>query len=359
MGAVTANRLLVVALGVAAGGLSCWALAQLIAFYPFSVDLEIPLRAAERWMRGEPPYVASAFEVRGGPDLPFLYPPFVLPIYAALSFLPRLVLQWAWFAICVAAGAFVGRRFGVAPGFAVLVLIWPPFAEAILGGNVQVVLTAAFVALFWRGGKPLDPADPGRLALVVGGLASVIAAIKVSQFVAWVHVLRWRPRAALLGLALAAALSALLLPIVGPETWLDWLGQAGRASDPGWSAIGAPLSTYVGRPLGLAITAATAVIALVLPRRHAGAWLGILLIVGAPSLHMFQLLFLLPAMLLVRREITFIAAMLVATYLSHAIWIAVAMVGWSLAASARWPALAHRGPMGGLIESRSAASESA
>ena len=32
-----------------------WALWQLVTGYPIGVDLEIPLRAAERWLRGEDP----------------------------------------------------------------------------------------------------------------------------------------------------------------------------------------------------------------------------------------------------------------------------------------------------------------
>ena len=39
-----------------------WALWQLLTSYPLGVDLEIPLRAAERWLAGEDPYPPGAFE---------------------------------------------------------------------------------------------------------------------------------------------------------------------------------------------------------------------------------------------------------------------------------------------------------
>ena len=81
----------------------------------------------------------------------------------------------------------------------------------------------------------------------------------------------------------------------------------------------------------------------VVPPRRASAWIGILALVGAPSLHMFGLLFLLPAMRLVRREIGLVAAILVATYMASFIWVAIVLVAWSLAAMDRWPsALAAR-----------------
>jgi hypothetical protein len=78
------------------------------------------------------------------------------------------------------------------------------------------------------------------------------------------------------------------------------------------------------------------------PPRQASAWIGILTLIGAPSLHMFALLFLLPAMLLIRREIALVAAIFVASYLATWIWIAIVMVAWALAAKERWPALAAR-----------------
>ena len=52
---------------------------------------------------------------------------------------------------------------------------------------------------------------------------------------------------------------------------------------------------------------------------------------------MFTLLFLLPAMLLIRREIALVAAILIATFVASYIWVAIVLVAWSLAAMDRWP----------------------
>ena len=85
------------------------------------------------------------------------------------------------------------------------------------------------------------------------------------------------------------------------------------------------------------MTVLSVVAVFVVPPRRASAWIGILALVGAPSLHMFTLLFLLPAMLLIRREIALVAAILVASFVASYIWVAIVMVAWSVAAMDRWP----------------------
>ena len=320
-------------------------LRRLLAGYPIGVDLEIPLRAAERWLAGGDPYPASAFSAPSGPDLPFLYPPFVLPLVAPLTFLPRAPVFIAWSFLLVGAAYASARRLGLGAIVAGAVLLWPPYLEALLGGNIQILLFAAFVVLMHRDGRQLDPADRERPAIIDGLLAAFVGALKVSQVHAWVYVLRRRPAAAAAGLAVFALLALVTLPLVGVHTWFDWLSNAGRSGDPKWPFIGAPLSTFVGQPLAIVLTVVSVLAVFVVPPREASAWIGILTLVGAPSLHMFALLFLLPAMLLVRREIALVAAILIATYIGAYIWIAVAVVSWVLAAKGRWPAvLAARHP---------------
>lgn len=316
-----------------------WALWQLITGYPLGVDLEIPLRAAEHWLRGEDPYPPNAFDAPNGPDLPFLYPPFLLPLIAPLTFLPRAAVSVAWVILLVLAGWFAGRRLGFGPVVAALALLWPPFAEGILGGNVQILLFAAFATLMYHAGRQLDPAGHERVAAIDGALAAFVGALKISQVHAWLYVLRRRPFAALPGVALFAVIAIATLPFVGVDTWFAWAAQAGRSGDPGWAPVGAPLSIFVGSPVALAVSVASAAAVFVVPPRQAGAWIGILTLVGAPALHMFGLLFLLPAMRLVRREIGFVAAILVATYYAAAIWAAILLVAWTLAAGYRWPSL--------------------
>ena len=313
---------------------------RLLAGYPIGVDLEIPLRAAERWLAGGDPYPASAFSAPSGPDLPFLYPPFVLPLIAPFTFLPRALVSIAWAVLLVGMAYYSARRLGFGVIVAGAILLWPPYLEALLGGNVQILLFAAYVALMHhRDGSQLDPADRERPAAVDGLLGAFVAAIKVSQVHAWVWVLRRRPAAAAIGLAAFGLLALVMLPAVGIQTWFDWLSQAGRSGDPGWLYIGAPLSIFVGQPIAIALSVLSVLAVFVVPPGRASAWVGILSLVGSPSLHMFALLFLLPAMRLVRREIALVAAILVATYVASLIWIAVVVVAWSLLAMDRWPAV--------------------
>ncbi len=305
---------------------------RLVWRYPKGVDLEIPLRAAERWLTGGDPYPAAAFHGAHGVNLPFLYPPFVLPILAPFTFVPRPVVIIPWLLLLVAVAYLSARRLGFGPVLAGLVLLWPPYLEALMGGNIQILLFGAFAALLYRDGGQLDPRDRERPAVVEGVLGAFVAAVKVSQVQAWIYVLRRRPPAAMIGLAVFALVALVMLPLVGIHLWFDWLAQAGRAGDPKWPAIGFPLSRYLGQPVGLALTVMSVVAVFFVPPRQAGAWIGILMVLGAPSLHIFGLLFLLPAMRLVRREIGLLAAILVATYAHVFIWAAVAMLALSLLA---------------------------
>ena len=115
--------------------------------HPLMVDLEIPLRAAERWVSGGEPYLASSFSAPEGYGLPFLYPPPVLPFLAPLLALPRGVVVAAWLAATLGAAVFVARRLGVPWRAVPVVLCWVPFSEGLVGGNAQVLLVAGFVGL--------------------------------------------------------------------------------------------------------------------------------------------------------------------------------------------------------------------
>ena len=346
------NRLLRFALGVLALVMVLIALRNLLLLYPWGADLEIPLRAARRWLDGGQPYLAQAFTVGPGYDLPYLYPPYYLPLVAPLLWLPRELVTVGWFGACFAAAAFACRRLAIPARWWPLLLIWPPFAEGLLGGNVQVLLFAAFTALLWKdpGGTllssptattpfqpiPHDPASAGRPAGVDGLLGAVIGALKASQIHPWLFLARRRWRAAALGAGAVVGLALVTLPLTGVQLWSDWLAQLGRANDPNWELGGAALTRYLPQPLGLAITAGSILAVFVVPTHRAGAWVGLLTVIGSPSLRVFGLLFLLPAMLTIRREISLVAALLVATYTLEGWWLAIAMVGAALLASERW-----------------------
>ena len=207
-----------------------------------------------------------------------------------------------------------------------LVLAWPPFAEAIFGANIQMLLFAAFVFLFFRaGGVPWraparDVADPAESGALVGGLAVVVGAIKVSQPHPWVYVLRYRPRAAIGGALVMVAIVAATLPLTGIDLWFDYLAQLKLAADPTWDLGGFQLARFAPAGIGLVVAIACIVGVWFVPRERAAAWIGVLSVVGALSLHIFGLLFLVPAMLLIRLEAALLAAIFIATYSYEGAW---------------------------------------
>ena len=339
------NRLFRAFLWGGAAAVSIAGVRDLLAGYPRFVDIEIPLRAAERWLAGGEPYLASAFRAPPGYDLPFLYPPFVLPIIAPLTWFPREVVWAGWLAVGLGAALVTLRRLGVPWPVAPFLLLWPPFTEAILGGNLQLVLVAGFVMLFFgqsaRAWTPVarDPAIEGRPVVVDGVLGAAIPAFKLSQPHAWVALLRRRPAAALAGLAVVAALALITLPLVGIDTWIAWTEQLRRAADPSWPLGGASLAAGLPVVVGLAIAGGTALLCGVVPVARLGAWTGILTVVGAPSLRMFGVLFALPAILTVRREIALIASAAVASYTLQGLWLGLFLVLGTLLFAERYPGL--------------------
>jgi hypothetical protein len=346
--AASLERALVIALAVVTVAVIARTLGELLSYYPYGVDLEIPLRAASRWLAGGQPYLPGSFGVVAGPDLPFLYPPVVLPFVAPLLVVPRIILFPIWTGVCVAAGAFACRRLAMPWWTVPFVLAWGPFAEALLGGNVQVPLFAAFVAVLYRGGgeafkpRPRDLADNGRPAVADGLLATVIGAVKLSLAHTWLFVLRRRPRGALLGAAIVIGIAIATLPLVGIDIWTAWFGQAGKSGDPNWHAVGWPLSRAIGRGPGLVVTVLSLAAVFVIPVGRAGGWLGILSIVGAPSLHIFGLIFLLPAMLEIRRDVALAAALAIATYTEPGMILGTSLVAVVFVFAGRAPILAAR-----------------
>jgi hypothetical protein len=319
----------------------------LVLYHPLAVDLEIPLRATERWLRGEPPYLASAFELPAGPDLPFLYPPPLLPLLSPLTELPRWLVAGAWLLFCLGCAAYALRRLDVPARWWLLFLLSPPFLEPLIGGNVQLVMLALFAWLFFAPSereptftpRSRDPAAPSLGPAKPGLAASLIAGLKVSQAHAWAYLLAHRPGAALLGGSLVLAATIATLPMTGVDLWFEWVAQVRRAADPTWVAAGISIGAYLppGIPPLVSLVALIAVVRV--PRARAGEWVGLLTVVGAPSLHTFNVLPMLPAFLRVRREVALLAAIFVATLTEPGVWLAIGLTGLAYALGERFPAL--------------------
>jgi hypothetical protein len=326
------RRLLIGALVVLLTLLIVKALVETVLIAPrFAVDIEIPLRAAERWLAGGAPYLASAFTSPPGATQPFLYPPYVLPFFALLTELPRMLVGTVAVAIMLAAAIAACRRLGIRWLWLPLVLAWPPFIESIFGANVQTLLFAAFVFLFYRAGAaPWDPrtrdvSDPAESGPLIGGLATIVGAVKVSQPHPWIYVLRHRPRAAIGGALVVILVVAATVSMTGTDLWFDWVAQLRLAGDPTWDLGGFAMPRFLPPGVGLVIAIACVVAVWFVPRERAGAWVGLLSVVGSLSLHIFGLLFLVPAMLLIRREAALMAAIFIATYSYEGAWAGIAV----------------------------------
>jgi hypothetical protein len=90
---------------------------------------------------------------------------------------------------------------------------------------------------------------------------------------------------------------------------------------------------------GVLVAVGTALLCLVVPVARLGTWTGVLTTVGAPSLRIFGVLFALPAMLVIRREVALVAATLIAGYTLQGLWLGLALVLGTLLAAERYPAL--------------------
>ena len=341
-----ANTRLTLGLGIILGALCLIAGRYLILEFPAGIDFEIPLRAASRWVAGGEPYPPSAMLVTGGPDLPFLYPPYVLPFLAPIAGLPRGLVTDVWLILGVAVAVWTCRRLSI-PWLAVpCVLAWPPFSEGLITGNVQILSFATFVALLY------EPADgrarqrafvPSRDALN-GVLAAAVGVLKVAQMLPLLYLLRRRRRAALIGVVALVGLTIALLPLTGVSLYGDWLAQLRRAADPSWTIGGVALGRSIGLP-DFVLVAVGVALALSVRGRDSAAWLGIAMLVATPSVHGYTFLFLVPGLLTIRRDLSFvIAAMYLGNYHTETWWIGWLLVVCCLIAANRWPSLRAAAP---------------
>ena len=341
-----ANTRLTLGLGIILGALCLIAGRYMILEFPAGIDFEIPLRAASRWVAGGEPYPPSAMLVTGGPDLPFLYPPYVLPFLAPIAGLPRDLVTGMWLMLCAACAVWTCRRLSI-PWLAVpCVLAWPPFSEGLITGNVQILSFAAFVALLY------EPAD-GRVGYrtflpshdaLNGVLAGAVGVLKVAQMLPMLYLLRRRRRAALIGVAALAGLTIALLPLTGVSVYGDWLAQLRRAADPSWTIGGVALGRSIGLP-DVVLVACGIALALSVRGPDAVAWLGIAMLVATPSVHGYTFLFLVPGLLAIRRDLSFvIAAMYLGNYHTDTWWLGWLLVVCCLIAANRWPSLRAAAP---------------
>ena len=114
------------------------------------------------------------------------------------------------------------------------------------------------------------------------------------------------------------------LPLTGIDLWFDYLAQLQRVADPTWILGGFQLARFAPAGVGLLVAIACLVGVWFVPRERDADWIGVLSVVGALSL-LLGLLFLVPAMLLIRIEAALVAAIFIATYAYIGGWAGIAI----------------------------------
>jgi hypothetical protein len=171
----------------------------------------------------------------------------------------------------------------------------------------------------------------------VNGLqAAGVGALKVLQLVPVLYLARRRFRAAVIALLAIAAIALIMLPFTGLSIYGDWWAQLNRANDPSWHMGGVALSRVLGLPdlpfelIGLAII-------LTIRGRDSAAWLGIAMVIMTPSIHDYGFLFVLPALLTLRRDLAIpLAAFFLGYYHTYAWYTGIMILSYLLIASRRW-----------------------
>ena len=253
-------------------------------------DLGIYLKAGLHFRLDQPIYLTGLVTALPADPTgyPYLYPPPTLPFAAFLSLLPGPVVTIGWEAALLSAALAGLRLLGLGWRWSLVLLAWPPFAQALYVGNVALPLFLLFVAGPWAGGGLLA----GTLLKPQGAIAGL-----------WLlRERRWR--AVLNGVLVLAVLVLLTLPLAGLDRWSAWLDGLH------WFSQSQPLvpRTFYGMapaeyvPGGIALGAALVVIVLaLLARGRTGlARIGVATVVASPSLYAHGFTVALPALLELR-----------------------------------------------------------
>ncbi len=250
-------------------------------------DLHVYLDSASRWLDGGQPYMtapATAWPSDAVSDF-FLYPPPLLPVFAAFSRLPDGPVAAAWTGLLVACAYRSFRLLGLPRAWSVALLAFPPVAIGFESGNVASLTFLLFVAATRTGGT-----------LVVDGLFKVQTGLPALWLI---RERRWR--GILAGVAAVAAIVVVTLPLVGLDSWRAWwdgLGYraASQAAVP--AMFGYSLAQMLPGYLYAGISVALVGLALAFRGRPGLAALGLASIFASPALWPHGFVFALPALLM-------------------------------------------------------------
>jgi hypothetical protein len=240
-------------------------------------DIHLYLGAGTTALGGTSPYLtAPVTSVADLEKLPFVYPPFTIPLFELLASIPRPIADALWTGGSIAAVLTAFWLLGVRGRWLIVMLAWPAPALGIEVGNVASY-TFLLYALAFRFGA----------ALVLSGIFKVQSTIPVLWLV---RERRWRAIA--IGIGIIALLAIISVPIVGLQTWAAWpdglrFFQDMLARFPQFEALS------LARPLGVALAAVLTVgavlFALFARGRNSLARFGLASIVGSPTLYLHGL----------------------------------------------------------------------
>ena len=289
-------------------------------------DLNVYLGSAGRWMDGGQPYMTApvtAWPASAGADF-FLYPPTLLPFFGVLSRLAGGPVAVLWVAFLAACGYAAFRVLGLSRRLSLLMLAFPPLMIGLESGNVANLTLLLFAAGARHGGT-----------LAVDGLFKVQTGLPA---LALVRQRRWR--GLLAGIAVAALVVLVTLPITGLGAWGDWLAGLGYRAASQASAVAlfgySPARWLPGALYG-AMSVALVVLALAFRGRRGLAALGLASIFASPALWPHGFVFAMPAVFMLESG-TAVWAVLGAGAIGPDMWL-LFYAGWvSVLAARRIPA---------------------
>lgn len=302
-------------------------------------DLEIYLRAGERFLEGEVIYLGAP--VVGPPadpsELPFLYPPLTLPLFGTFALVPRPIALAVWSLGSLGVVLTGLRLVGVPWRWTAALLLWPPVFQALWAGNVAPIAFGLFAAgPRFAVGLPLS-----ALFKLYNGLTAL-----------WLlRERRWQ--AALGAAALLATLVVAGLPVTGLGRWSEWLaglGHYGASQDLVTDLYGMALPRYLPGAVALGVAAGVTVAALAPAGAASLGRLGLATVVASPSLFTHGFLFALPAFATL--GLPWLLATLAVTggpAQGLAWWLPVALVvtGWAMPSLRRVVPVDAPDPLGG------------
>jgi hypothetical protein len=248
-------------------------------------DFDIYVRAGQDFVAGAPVYISAPLTtLPSASELPFLYPPLTLPMFALLALLPGPVSAALWLGALGGASVLAWRVIGIEWKWLPILLLWPPCFTGIWSGNVAPIAFMLFA---------LGPISVAFLILgVTFKLHNGIPAL-------WgLRERRWREIT--VGVALLGVLGLATLPLVGIGAWRDWilsLGYFGATAQAYPTVISHALWRFLPAAIVVALSIAAVVIGLWRSGTPGLARLGVASVVASPSLYVHGLMVLVPGLL--------------------------------------------------------------